>query len=329
MKRRAFITLLGGAAAAPLIGPAAARAQQPAAPVIGFLRSTAAATATHLVAAFRKGLAEAGLVEGQNIAIEYRWADNDRSRLPALAAELVRRPVDVIVGNYSAMPAVMAATKSIPVVFVSGADPVRAGLVQSLNRPGGNVTGISFFGGPLNAKRMELLHELIPKPAGIALLYDPAAGEIELELRQTEQSARALGRELIMLRADNDPDLASAFKAIEQKRPGAMLIGSGAFLTNAKRRELIDFAARQRIVAVYAQRASVVAGGLMSYGNSQPDAYRQAAGYVARILKGEKPADLPVMQPTHFELVINLKTAKALGLQIPPTLLARADEVIE
>jgi putative ABC transport system substrate-binding protein len=326
MRRREF---LGGLVGSAAVWPHAARGQKPAIPVIGFLRSTEPATAPHLATAFRKGLTEAGLVEGRNVAIEFRWADNDLQRLPALTAELLHRHVDVIVANYFAMPAAMAATKSIPIVFVSGTDPVRTGLVQSFNRPGGNVTGIFYFGGPLHAKRVELLHEIVPMPASFAMLYDPAVGDFEFEVRETEQAARTLGREMTMLRVGNDAELAAAFKMLEEKRPGAILIGSGAFLATAKRREVVEFAARQRIVAVYPQRASVLSGGLMSYGNSQPEAYRQAGLYVARILKGEKPAELPVMQPTHFELVINMKTAKALGLTIPPTLLARADEVIE
>jgi len=328
MNRRAFITLFAGAAAAPLIGPLQARAQQPM-PVVGFVRSTSAATSAPLLAAMRKGLAEAGFVEGKNVAIEQRYADDDLTRLPVLAAELVRLNAAVIVGNHFSMPAAMAATKTIPIVFVSGTDPVRTGLVQSLNRPGGNVTGITYFGGTLTAKRVELLHELAPKSAAIAVLLDPNAGEMAYELRQSQATARALGRQIMVVKAANAPELEAALATIARARPGALLVGAGAFLATSQRRNLVAFTARERIIAIYPQRQSVVAGGLMSYGNSQPDAHRQAGLYVARILRGEKPADLPVMLPTKFELVINMRTAKALGLQIPPTVLARADEVIE
>jgi putative ABC transport system substrate-binding protein len=235
----------------------------------------------------------------------------------------------VIVTHQFSAPAAMAATQTIPIVFVSGADPVRAGLVQSLNRPGGNVTGISFFTSPLIAKRMELLSELVPKPAVIAVLLDPNWAESAFEVREVQEAARTLGREILMLRARSVLDLDSVLGTMAQARPGALLVGSGGFLNASQRRKLVAFTAREGIAAISSLRQFVEAGGLMSYGNSQTDAYRQAGLYVGRILKGEKPGELPVMRATKFELVINLRTAKALGMQIPPTLLARADEVIE
>ena len=329
MDRRRFFALLAGAATAPLIGPLIARAQQSTVPVVGFVRSTSAATSAPLLAAMRKGLAEAGFVEGEHLAIEQRYADDNLTRLPTLIADLVRLNAAVIVGNYFSFAAAMAAAKAIPIVFVSGTDPVRTGLVKSLNKPGGNVTGITYFGVTLTAKRLELLHELAPKSAAIAVLLDPNAGEMAHELRQAQETARALGREIMVMKAANARELEAALATIAGARSGALLVGAGAFLNTSQRRNMVAFAARERIIAIYPQRQSVVAGGLMSYGNSQPDAYRQAGLYVARILKGDKPADLPVMQPTKFELVINIRTAKALGLQIPPTVLARADEVIE
>jgi ABC-type uncharacterized transport system substrate-binding protein len=328
MNRRAFMTLLTGAAAG---WPLTARAQQQQAmPVIGILRSTSAATSMHLVAAFRKGLAEAGFVEGKDVAIELRFADDDFGRLPALAADLVRREVTVIVGNNFAVPAIRAATTTIPVVFVGGADPVRAGLVKSFNKPGANVTGVISFGGALIAKRLQLLHELAPKSAAIAVLLDPNVAEIIApEEREAKEAARALGRDILVVKASTAPDLEAAFATIARARPGALLVGGGAFLALSQHQQLVAFAAQQALITIYQLRETVVAGGLMSYGTSQPDVYRQAGVYAARILKGEKPADLPVMQPTKFEFVINLKTAKTLGLAIPSGVLAIADEVIE
>jgi putative ABC transport system substrate-binding protein len=298
-------------------------------PVIGVLRSTSATASTPLVAAFRKGLAEAGFVEGKDVAIEFRFADDDFGRLPALASDLVRRGVAVIVGNNFAVPAIRAATTTIPVVFVGGDDPVRTGLVASLNKPGGNVTGITSLSYALTAKRLQLLHELAPKFAAIAVLLDPNAAEIAPEEREAKEAARALGRDILVVQAGTAPDLEAAFATISRVHAGALLVGGGGFLNSSQRQQLVAFAARQALIAIYQVREAVVAGGLMSYGTSQPDTYRQAGVYAARILKGEKPADLPVMQPTKFELVINLKTAKTLGLAIPSGVLAIADEVIE
>jgi putative ABC transport system substrate-binding protein len=326
MQRREFIILLGGTAVA---WPLTVRAQQPAMPVVGFIRSTSATASTPLVAAFRKGLAEAGFVEGKDVAIELRFADDDFGRLPSLATDLVRRGVAVIVGNYLVLPAIRAATTTIPVVFVGGADPVRAGLVASLNKPGANVTGVTSFGGALITKRLQLLHELAPKFAAIAVLLDPNAAEIAPEEREAKEAARALGRDILVVQAGTAPDLEAAFATISRVHAGALLVGGGAFLSRSQHQQVVAFAARQALIAIYQLREAVVAGGLMSYGTSQPDTYRQAGVYAARILKGEKPADLPVMQPTKFEFVINLKTAKTLGLAIPSGVLAIADEVIE
>jgi putative tryptophan/tyrosine transport system substrate-binding protein len=325
MRRRQFLIMISGAAAWPL----AARAQQPTMPVVGFIRSTSAAASMDLVAAFRKGLAEAGFVEGKDVAIELRFADDDFNRLPALASDLVHRGVAVIVGNNFAMPAIRAATTTIPVVFVGGDDPVRTGLVTSLNKPGGNVTGITSLAFALTAKRLQLLHELAPKSAAIAMLIDPNAAEFAPEERQAKEAARALGRDILVVQASTAPDLEAALTTISRARPGALLVGGGAFLARSQQQQLVAFAARQALIAIYQQREAVVAGGLMSYGANQPDTWRQAGVYVARVLKGEKPADLPVMQPTKFAFVINLKTAKTLGLAIPSGVLAIADEVIE
>jgi putative ABC transport system substrate-binding protein len=317
--------MISGAAAWPL----AARAQQPTMPVVGFIRSTSAAASMDLVAAFRKGLAEAGFVEGKDVAIELRFADDDFGRLPALASDLVRLRAAVIVGNTFAVPAIRAATTTIPVVFVGGDDPVRTGFVTSLNKPGGNVTGITSFAYALTAKRLQLLHELAPKSAAIVVLLDPHAAEIAPEERLAKEAARALGRDIIVVQAGTAPDLEAAFATISRARPGALLVGGGAFLARSQHQQIVAFAARQALIAIFQQRETVVAGGLMSYGANQPDTWRQAGVYAARILTGEKPADLPVMQPTKFEFVINLKTAKTLGLAIPSGVLAIADEVIE
>jgi putative tryptophan/tyrosine transport system substrate-binding protein len=325
IRRREFITLLGGAAAT---WPLAARAQQPVMPVIGFLRSASLIDVPHFVTAFRRGLMEAGYVEGQNVAIEFRSAENQPDRLPALVADLLGWPVAVIVGDNVSALAAKTATKTIPIVFAGGGDPVQEGLVASLNRPGGNATGVNFFAGVLGAKRLELLLQLVPKATTIAVLVNPNTTETEAERRDVQAAAQAIGRQLIILDVSSDRDIELAFTTFAQRGAGALLAGSGAFF-NSKRERLVALAARHGLPAMYAIRESVVAGGLMSYGAIITDAYRQVGVYAGRILKGEKPADLPVMQPTKLELVINLTTAKALGLNVPDKLLALADEVIE
>jgi len=329
MKRREFITLLGSAAAWPL----AARAQQAAVPVVGLLRSTTAASFTPIVVEFRKGLSEEGFIEGQNVALEQRWADNQEDRLPGLAADLVRRKAAVIVVN---TPAVMAAARAagptIPLVFVAGEDPVKMGLVSSLNRPEGNLTGVTFFGGSvLGAKRLELLHQLVPTVSLVAILLDPAdsAGSgFEIGMPSIETAAHVLDLQIVVVKPATEHDLDAAFGRIATTGAGAVLFGGGPVL-RTQVQQLIALAARHAIPVIYELRDYVEAGGLISYGASFPGAYRQAGAYAGRILKGAKPAELPVLQPTRFELVINLKTARTLGLTVPPSLLAIADDVIE
>jgi putative ABC transport system substrate-binding protein len=325
IRRREFITLLGGAAAAL---PFAARAQSQAMPVVGFLRSTPRAPFESLEAAFREGLKEAGFVEGQNVAIESRYGDNQRSRLPVLAAELVRLRVNVIVGNILAAAAAKAATTTIPIVFAAGSDPVHDGLVPNLNRPGGNVTGTTFFGVVVGTKRLSLLRQFVPKATLIAVLVNPNTAPTEAERSEILTAARSVGQQLIILDVRSAGDIERAYATAIERRAGAILIGGGAFM-NSQRKRLADLAARHALPAIHIQREFAELGGLMSYGTSQTGAYHQAGVYAGRILKGEKPGNLPVVQATKFELVINLKTAKTLGLEFHPQLLATVDEVIE
>jgi putative tryptophan/tyrosine transport system substrate-binding protein len=326
MRRREFIAFLGGAAAWPL----GTGAQQPAIPVIGFLSGRSSNESRYLVAAFENGLREVGFVGGRDVAIEFHWADGQYDRLPGQAADLVRRQVAVIValGGTPAILAAKAATSTIPLVFVSGDDPIRLGLVASLNRPGGNVTGASPLNPQLGAKRLDILHELVPKTVAIGLLVNPKALMADMQLEAAEAAARALGRQLHVLMAADADEIDGAFASLAQRGDGALMLSGDPFF-NSRRDQLVALAARHKIPALYHTREIAVAGGLMSYGASVEDSYRQAGVYAGRILKGEKPGDLPVLQPTKFELVINLKTAKALGLEIPPMLLFRADEVIE
>ena len=326
MRRRKFITLLGGAAVA---WPMAARAQQATMPVIGFLNSTS--PDADRVRAFLQGLNDIGYVEGENVAVEYRWAENRPDRLPALAAELVRRNVALIVATGGTLPALaaQAATRTIPIVFGVGDDPVRLGLVASLARPGGNATGINFFLGELTAKRLELLRELVPVATRVAVLVNPAnAMRAESTIKGAEDAAHALGLQTKTLIASTGGEIHAAFESLARERPDALFVGSDPFFT-IRRVQLATLAARLGLPASFASRENVEVGGLMSYGTNINDAFRQNGTYAGRILKGEKPADLPVVQSTKFELVINHATARILALDVPPSLLARADEVIE
>jgi putative ABC transport system substrate-binding protein len=327
MKRREFITLLGGAIAA---WPFAARAQQPATPVIGYLSGRSPDEAAYTVSAFREGLASEGFVEGRTAAIEYRWAHGQYERLPAMASELINRNVDVIVasGGTGAARAAKAGTKVLPIVFLVGEDPVRTGLVASFNRPGGNLTGVNVFMNEIESKKLGLLHELVPKASRIAVLVNPNNVFIEEQLKDVDVAARAMGIELQVLRASSEKQIDAAFATLAQNRVEALLVGADPFF-NSRRDQLAALAARLSLPAIYELREYAVAGGLFSYGPSLTAGYRQMGVYAGKVLKGAKPADLPVVQPTRIELVINVKTAKALGLDVPPTLLARADEVIE
>jgi putative tryptophan/tyrosine transport system substrate-binding protein len=323
--RREFMTLLGGTAA---VWPIAASAQQPTMPVVGLLRNTPSGPFAHIVLALRRGLNEVGFFEGQNVTIEQRWADGHDDRLPALVADLVRQKATVIVANNPSALAAKDATTTLPIVFVTGNDPISEGLVASLNRPAGNVTGVVFITSVLGAKRLELLRQLVPKAATIALLVNPNTTETESERTDVQNAAQALGQQLIVFDVTSGRDIEAAFTAFVQRGVGGLLVGTGPFLTS-NREQIVTQAALHGVPTMYALRESVSAGGLMSYGSSISDAYRQAGIYAGRILKGEKPADLPVMQSTKFEFVLNLKTAKALGLEVPDKLLALADEVIE
>jgi putative ABC transport system substrate-binding protein len=323
IRRREFVTALGSAVAWPLV----LRAQS-AVQVVGFLYNTTAAVFPNdRLSAFRRGLNEAGFAEGRNVAIEFRFADDQLERLPALAADLVRRQVVVIVANGASLPAGMAATSSIPIVFVGGNDPVKDGFVTSLSRPGGNITGVSFNTPALNGKRLELLHELIPKSVLIAVLLDPKLGPAD-QVQEVQAAARSLGRQIMVVQATNESEFDAAFATIVRSGAGALFVGTSSFL-NSQRRQLVAFATRHALPASYEQREFAEVGGLMSYGASTIDAYRRAGLYVGRILRGEKPGDLPVELPTKYELIFNLATAKALGIEIPPNLRALADEIIE
>jgi putative ABC transport system substrate-binding protein len=323
MRRREFLNLIGGATAWPL----SAQAQQSQRVVVGFLRPTGAADAGHLVAALRQGLREAGY-SSDRVVLEARWGEGQADRLPRLAAELAALPVAVIVGNTTGARAATAVTANMPIVFITGSDPMTEGLVSSINRPGGNVTGVSFFDVPVTGKRLTLLRELVPKAETIAILQDPNFSELATETREIEIAANAMGLRITVIKAGNEREIDTAFSNLAKLGAGALLVGAGPFM-NSRRSQLIGLAALHAVPTSYFESGFVDAGGLTSYGASQTDAYRRAGIYVARILKGEKPGDLPVELPTKFEMTINLKTAKALGLTIAPTLLARADHVIE
>jgi putative tryptophan/tyrosine transport system substrate-binding protein len=326
MRRREFITLLGGAAASPLV----ARAQQAPVPVVGFLSSRSPEEAAVHTAAFRRGLTEAGFVDGQNVAIVFRWAEGRYERLPALAKELVDLRVSTILAGGGELSARAAkdATASIPVVFVIGDDPVKVGLTASFNRPGGNLTGVSFLTGELGGKRLGLICELVPGTSAVALLLNPKDMGAELQKQDVQAAAQALGRRLLVLYARSETDFETNFDTLKREQIGALVVENDPFF-DSQREKIMSLAARYAVPAIYHIREFPVDGGLMSYGASLAEVYRQTGNYTGRILKGEKAGDLPVMQPTKFELVINLKTATALGLTVSPSLLARVDEVIE
>jgi ABC-type uncharacterized transport system substrate-binding protein len=326
VKRRDFITLVGGAAAWPL----AARAQQPAMPVIGFMSARAPEDSVHLLEAFHRGLKEGGFVEGQNVAIEYRWARGDYDRLPGMAADLVNRRVNVLtaVGGDPSPRAAKRATSTLPIVFGMGGDPVKDGLVESFNRPGGNVTGMTLMTNLMEPKRLGLLRDLVPEARLVGVLLNPNFAPTARQLEQIEEAARSIGQRLVVAKASTDAELDAGFAVVVQERADALLVAADPYF-DTRRDKIVGFAQQQRLPAIYQFREYVLAGGLLSYGISITDAYRQFGGYTAAILKGAKPADLPVLQPTKFELVINLRTAKAVGVKISDNLLSLADEVIE
>jgi ABC-type uncharacterized transport system substrate-binding protein len=325
MRRRNFIA---GLASTTAVWPIAARAQQPAMPVIGFLNTGSSQSLTHLAAAFRQGLSETGYVEGKNVAIEYRWAEGRYDRLPAMASDLVRRQVAVIAGNSPAAVAAKALTKTIPIVFSTGTDPIALGFVDSLNQPGGNLTGIYFFSADMEGKRLGLLHELVPAATSVAVLLNPTYPNFDVQIKEVQEAAHKLGQQIQILRASTGQEIEAAFASMAQWQARALLVGADAFFNN-QHSQIVALATRYAVPTIYEQREFAEAGGLVSYGTSLTNAYRQVGNYAGRILKGEKPADLPVVQSTKFEFVINLKAAKALGLEVPPGLSARADEVIE
>jgi putative ABC transport system substrate-binding protein len=327
MRRREFIILLGSGATAAW--PLAARAQQQAMPVIGFLRNTLQEDSAYLVGAIRQGLKETGYVEGQNVAIEFRWANNRSDRLPTLAADLVRRQCAVIIaGGNAPTLAARAATATIPIIFATGEDPVDLGFVSKLSRPGGNVTGVTFYGGALVAKQLELLREIAPKAAVVGMLVNSSSPGAELQVAKAQAAGHALGQTIHVLNAREERDIDAAFASFAQQHVDALIFGGDALFTGQRDR-LVGLVARLKVPAVFNLKEFVAAGGLMSYGASTTDAYRQVGIYAGRILKGEKPADLPVMLPSKFELAVNLNTAKTLGLEVPWFLQQRADEVIE
>jgi putative ABC transport system substrate-binding protein len=325
LRRREFITGLGGAAAWPL----AARAQLPTTPVVGYLNFRSPGEDPHLLVAFRQGLGQAGFVEGRNAVIEYRWPEGHNERFPLLAADLVRRQVNVIAANnIPATLAAKAATATIPIIFQTGGDPVELGLVASLNRPGGNLTGMTTLASELTPKRLELLRELLPAATVAALLVDPTSPRTEMDIRKAPEAARSLGLKLLVLNASTEPDIEAAFGALVSQSAN-MLVISGATFFNSRFSQIAALALRHAVPTIYQYREFAAAGGLMSYGSSLTDLYRLSGEYVGRVLKGDKPSDLPVQQATKIELIINLKTAKALALTVPLTLRGRADEVIE
>jgi putative ABC transport system substrate-binding protein len=327
MQRREFITLIGGAAAA---WPLTARAQQPAIPVVGFLGTGSLETDAYRVAAVRQGLSEAGYVEGRNVAFEYRWAEDRYDRLPTLAADLVRREVAVFVaiGGITSAIAAKSATATIPIVFEIGGDPIKSGLVASLNRPGGNITGVSFLTGTLVAKQFEVLHETVPKAGLVGFLVNPTIADAETQTKNALAAAASVGQKLLVVQAHTDSELEAAFVTLVQQSVGALVVGADPFFL-IQRDKIVELAARQKLPTIYFLREFVSAGGLMSYGTSITEAFRIVGLYVSRILKGEKPAELPVQETTKVELVVNLKAANALGVTIPLPILNRADEVIE